>query len=362
MNYKKYIKFLSIIILIFIGYHLLIWNFFTSKIFNLPDGYIVGDLGRMSYQINSLHLRKTYVDLNVSHTYKSNFDENRHYDIVTLGDSFFNGGGGGRNPYLQDYLVKDTNLSVLNILNFDPQQSPLFLIENLIKIGWFEKYEPKYFILESVERGLNGRFDLDKKFPLKNIQEANKKIISPGHALFTYVPKIKLINTANYKILYYDLMYLFKNHAQKDVYKLQLNKKLFSVKDNDVLLCYHEDIEHIHYFTNEKLIDINNKLNKIAKKLESVRVKLIFVIAVDKYDLYYSYIKHNKYPKNTFLERFEKIKNKHYIFINTKKILRPLLEKQTIDLFYADDTHWSYKANEAISKYISNIILNENKK
>jgi hypothetical protein len=41
---------------------------------------------------------------------------------------------------------------------------------------------------------------------------------------------------------------------------------------------------------------------------------------------------------------------KEYIFIDTKKILSPLLKQGVKDLYYSDDTHWSYKASEAIAK------------
>mgnify|MGYP000467482794 CR=1 FL=1 len=42
--------------------------------------------------------------------------------------------------------------------------------------------------------------------------------------------------------------------------------------------------------------------------------------------------------------------NKNYYLIDTKKILEEELLKNEVDIFYADDTHWSYKA--------SNILIN----
>ena len=53
---------------------------------------------------------------------------------------------------------------------------------------------------------------------------------------------------------------------------------------------------------------------------------------------------------NPLIHKINKILQKDYIFINSKKILSEYLEKDEKDIFYVDDTHWSYKA--------SNILIN----
>jgi len=359
ISFKKYVKLILISLVIFLSYHVIVWTFYTSRIYNLEKNNYVGDLGRMSYLVNSLDHRIHNVDLKKRHYYKDNY-QNQEIDIVTLGDSFFNGGAGGKNAYIQDYLATQTNLNILNVLSFDSQQSPIKLIENMIDVGWFKKYKPKYLILETVEKSLPGKFNLKKELKIGTLKELERKIQSPGQSLFTYVPQVKIINTANYKLPYFNLMYNFKEKAQRSVYKLSLNDDYFSVKDSDSLLCYNEEIEHIEYFTDQKLDEINDKINLLSKKLKEQNVELIFLVAVDKYDLYYDKIINNKYKKQTFFERFEKL-NKDYIFINTKKVLKPLIDNKVLDVFYADDTHWSYKANEAVSSYIKDR-LEENKR
>lgn len=71
--------------------------------------------------------------------------------------------------------------------------------------------------------------------------------------------------------------------------------------------------------------------------------------AVDKYNLYRdNMLNKEKYPKSDFFEYLEGLK-KDYIFIDTKKIfIDELNSKNIIDLYYSDDTHWSYKARELI--------------
>jgi hypothetical protein len=80
--------------------------------------------------------------------------------------------------------------------------------------------------------------------------------------------------------------------------------------------------------------------------------------AVDKYNLYRPYITSNKYKESIFFEELSML-DKKYTFINTKEILSDLLGKGIKDIFYADDTHWSYKASEAIvnSNSYNNILL-----
>jgi len=78
--------------------------------------------------------------------------------------------------------------------------------------------------------------------------------------------------------------------------------------------------------------------------------------AVSKYDLYSKYIINNTYSQDKFFDNFRTMK-KDYIFIDTKEILGKELENGVKDIFYCDDTHWSYKASQAIAKYLKDYQL-----
>ena len=73
--------------------------------------------------------------------------------------------------------------------------------------------------------------------------------------------------------------------------------------------------------------------------------------SVDKYNLYSKYIRNNNYPKSTFFERLRPLK-KDYKFIDTKIILENMLENNITDVYYSDDSHWSYKASKEIFKQV----------
>jgi hypothetical protein len=79
------------IFIIFLIYHGLVWSLITSKIFDAFP-YYVGDLGRMSYQINSLFPRIEHYTLPKKH-WDIIHDQSDPIDVITIGDSFSNGMG-----------------------------------------------------------------------------------------------------------------------------------------------------------------------------------------------------------------------------------------------------------------------------
>lgn len=88
--------------------------------------------------------------------------------------------------------------------------------------------------------------------------------------------------------------------------------------------------------------------NHLSDKLKNINIELFLMPAVDKYDLYYPFIKNNYFNENDLFKYLRNV-NKNYYLIDTKKILEEELLKNEVDIFYADDTHWSYKASEAIA-------------
>lgn len=340
MNQKKYIKYLIGAIALFITYHLLMWIFFTSKIFGLDNNTSVGDLARMSYQIDMIVPKKLRYTLPKSFIYDKTFKDQK-IDLITIGDSFSHGGGAGLNPYYQDYLASKYNI---NILNVNPVDS-IHFIETaalLYNKHFLQKTGAKYLLLQSVERILTDRFAKDINL---NVNDQNitisKKVFTMQHL------PVKIISTANYKIPYYYIAYKFKENAQKNIYKLPMKEHLFTLNSKNILI-FHDDIKDIPLFTQTNVKRINDNLNKLAHLLQKQNIKLIFMPTPDKYDLYYKYLAHNKHPKNPFFNLIRPLK-KDYIFIDTKKILEPYLDKGIKDIYHIGDTHWSHKASEAIA-------------
>ena len=131
------------------------------------------------------------------------------------------------------------------------------------------------------------------------------------------------------------------------VYREKLSKELFSTDIGNNLLFYDEDIIYLKLESIENIELMNDNLNKLAKILSEKNIKLIFMPAVDKYNLYRDYIISNEYKESIFFEELEKLQ-KDYIFINTKSILKQKLNAGEKDLYYVDDTHWSFKASDTV--------------
>lgn len=343
MKIKKYIKLLSLTMILFISYHLVIWFFFTSKVLDPKNNTSIGDLGRMSYQTQMLHNRELKYTLDKSHIYKDTYKEQK-IDILTIGDSFSRGGGGGTNPYYQDFISTKYNKNILNIAPYGKYNS-LETIISLYNSGELERLKPKIIIVESVVRITPKRYG--EKLNM-NISDA-KLIVQSKFLSPEILPSVYLINTANYKLPFYSIKYHFNNNAFKNVYKFDLTKKLFTKNNGKKVLIYKDDIALISQFTIKNIETINSNFNKVAKLLQELNIKLFFMPAPDKYDLYSNFIVDNKYQKNPFFDTIREL-DKEYIFIDTKSILLKLLDNGVKDVYWIDDTHWTQKASEAISK------------
>jgi len=339
MKNKVYLKYLISILVLFLSYHAIVWIFFTSKIFALDNKTSIGDLSRTSYQLDMSKEKKLKYTLPQSFIYDKIF-HNQQIDMITVGDSFSHGGGYGKNPYYQDYLASAYNQNILNVnpIRYDQYIETIAALDNS---GYLKKNKIKYILIQSVERFVTIRFSKDVNYSKYNLQipKISKKNFSINHQ------EISIINTANYKLPYYYFAYKFKENPKRDVYKLKLTKKLFSNHTN--ILIFGNDINNIPKFTKKSIAKANEALNKLANSLKKDDIKLIFMPTVDKYDLYYDYIKDNHYPKNPFFDLIRPLK-KEYIFIDTKAILAPLLKKMQKDIYYVDDTHWSYKASKTV--------------
>lgn len=91
----------------------------------------------------------------------------------------------------------------------------------------------------------------------------------------------------------------------------------------------------------------NDSLNTLAERLAGKGIRLCFMPTVDKYTLYSDYLVRKPFPQSTFFEDLRKLP-KHYTLIDTKAILAAEVAKGEKDVFYADDTHWSWKASRLI--------------
>ena len=350
-KFRTFIKIFLITILLFFLYNSLVWNFITKDLMSdNTKTYTNGGLSRLGY-MPFMNIKKKNYNTLPGQQIELNEYKGQKIDIITIGDSFSNGGSGGKNAYYQDYILSYQNLSVLNIkmMKYKNEQYLDFIIK-FVNSKYLDEIHPKYIIIEAAECAAVQRYSLDTDFNQK-LEYKNLKSLSN----FLYKIKNKptnlfeFINNANLKILYNWFLYKLSHNAfASQTYIMNINKSLFSTKYNKKLMFHRFDLDLINFNADDDNINkVNKNLNSLAKKLSKKGIKLYFMPCPDKYTLYSKYIINNPYPESKFFEKLRPLPKK-YILIDTKAILSNELEKGEKDIYYADDTHWSYKASEAI--------------
>lgn len=355
MSFKKFSYIFVSIIFIFILFNLIIWNFYTKKLLVSEKGIVTGDLARIGYHEDIAFKRQIVDTLPLLH-FMSNEYNYQKIDMLTLGDSFSNGGGKGLNSYYQDFIATNLNLKILNLTNYEKKtRSDIETVYLLGNSGFLEKSGIKYIIIESVVKKIVQRFSKNEKKSLKDTLEniasfyhfnkSNQK--NRDRTRNGYLPPISFINNGNIKFLAYNFLYNFseKGFISK-VHRVKTDKNYFTTGNNDLLF----NKNSIRSIRNNTLINLklmNNNFNELSDYLTDRGIKLIFMPVVNKYDLYSDYIVDNKNPKDKFFDIFESLE-KRYMYINTKEIFtKKLLEGQK-DIFYIDDTHWTDIASQIV--------------
>lgn len=358
---KKYRHFCQIVLMVVLSvvlYNGIIWNLFTRPLLTRHEGWYTGDLARMGYLSGYTQPRQNTTDLPRRHIEMASL-QGEQVDLVTIGDSFSQGGASGHNRYYQDYLASVHELDVLNIPRYPGAANFIEQIAILVNSGFFDRVRPRYLILEIAERNgykLGGEIDFGRSEPLEDIlayyrggKDKQHDAEEDGPAA---LPQVGFLNSGNLKWLLYNALYPFSANAFfSKVYNVPLSVSLFSGSRGDSLLYLDKEARNLERYDADSLARVNENLNRLAALLRQRGIELYFMPAVDKSNLYRPYVLAERYPESRFFEHFRTFA-KDYHFIDTKAILRAELEREVQDVFYLDDTHWSWKASLAISRAI----------
>ncbi len=268
--------------------------------------------------------------------------------ILNIGDSFSVQGGFGYQNFLCYYGLTVVNLSI-GTINAD---SPVQLLFSIVNGDILDKLKVDYVILETVERSFARsaqRADIDKKLFVYDINVNSLKKENPDRTRDAAIKLGIFRDMAVYSL--WNFLYRFDERAfTSKVYKVNLTKKLFST-DKNQLLFYYDDVDDIPHSNRESVMELNNKLNLLSKRLKEREIRLIVLPAPDKYDLYSDFIENNPFPKNKFFDYLRQLE-KEYIFIDSKALLLEHINTGMQDVYFADDTHWSPIASKIIAKKI----------
>lgn len=348
--YRKFARSIFWYLALFFIINVTVWKFGTEIL--LTTRYGGGDLARMSYLRYMKEFNQKIDDLPRKHLELKDFT-GQNIDILTIGDSFSNGGGDGRNSYYQDYIASINNLTVMNVYPYPSDDlvmgfNPASTLGALINSGYLDIVSPRYVLIQSAERYSVPRFAPPLNLGITVSLEELKSFYADKSFSVNTLPPVSFINEGNFKFIYYNFMYLLSDHAfRRLVHKKRLTMPLFSVSDGSTLLFHGDDLQSIRLSTSQTVGLMNDNLNSLSDRLAAKGIELVFMPVVDKYTLYSDFIKNNSLPKSRFFEELRKLP-KRYRLIDTKSILEDRLKAGEKDIYRADDTHWSWRASKAI--------------
>lgn len=363
MSQKKFFCIIITGIFTFVFFNFFLWHSTTSTLFH------AGDLSRLGYYATSapaIPLSPNYTNKHIE--FINYIDENSsdEFDILTIGDSCFNGWGGA---YFQDYLTdtydyKIINAPIINAKNFDH----INVLKQLEISGYIKKINPKYIILGIMERSLVASalpeniqiWDLNKPIPafdtylsaLKNSYRGQTGLLEKNDALFP--PHMIKANLGLIDSLLWRKAY--PNMVSEDVCIANLNIDAFSNSNQErILLYYHDDLNYVNLHPDYSLL--NNKFNLLADHYKQMGIQLIILIITNKSEVYFPYwIDQQNLPENQIFNELSKLPQ-NYIYFPTKDIMRKAIaEDNAKDLYWVDDTHWSYVAHKYVGDELCKIL------
>ena len=255
--------------------------------------------------------------------------------VLTVGDSFSQMGRIGYQNY-----IGQQGLDVVN-MHLEPHNSPLQEAYNILDRGLIDSTTVKYLIVENVERD----FELNvQSFRVSDLAPTNGP--EPVEEVEVPVEQAEATGSSTkWSVERARNLILFKTGYQSPVYTATLRNDLFTCDEPRSLYFYHDDIDQgvsLNPAIEQKVREVWQQL---CQKASERGVRLILMIAIDKYDAYQNQIVDNPFAQKTVCEDIERIIGPNPQLLISKQYLLPLIEKGEKDVFMFNDSHWSYKAS-----------------
>lgn len=256
-------------------------------------------------------------------------------DIITVGTSFSERGLDG----YQNYLAQQG----FNVVNCERHLyfNPITFSYEIMNLGIIDSTNTRVLVVECGERGVDEfMYGFEPKSSLQLVRADKKKLgrKSPNEWSLARLRDYVVFRTGLHELPCLDVM---------------LDGDFFS---------YQGDERHLYFYMDDiKQMGINplheDKMRRTWKllvdKADEKGIRLMFVVPVDKYDLYQNHIVDNPYPPKTVNEDIVRVFNYDPRILITRDCLRPLVDSGEKDIFLFNDTHWSYKAASAVADEIS---------
>lgn len=329
------------------------WHLVTKDTFYEKDGH--GDLARIASLDIPLPETKT-IDLGGTHETLQHYLKTgscETYDVLVVGDSASAGTGG---TWWQDDLQARYGIESITALRMlqrsgyiDVQQMARLLLD----LGYIDAIHPRYLVLECGERMVTRHFATELRDPpdwtraqfeeayLAYRETGGREIVPPTTLLST---TMGAANEAYFKNRIHEMRYDGQPAGDARRYRLQIPAFTNPGWERE-LLCFSQDEEYLTL--PHEPAAVNENLERLAQDLRAHGTELVVLILPDKLDTYRPWLAGDAPPENTFFADMAQLP-RNYTWIDTKTILRAAVASGTPDLYWCDDTHWSWRAQRLI--------------
>ena len=253
-----------------------------------------------------------------------------HVNVLTVGDSFSQQGIIG----YQNYMPGE-GLTVANCRR-SLYESPIQYACNILDWGVVDSTNIDVMVVEVVER--------DFALSFGNFKENKVEVPEPEST-----SDKEERNANEWSLLRARDFILYRFAGRSPVYQVTLDKDYFSSKEPRSLYFYYVDVANGLMIDEALRPKVKEVFDLLTHKAHERGIKLMLMMAVDKYDLYQDYIVDNPYPHpKTVNEDVKVILGDVTNVMLCKYYLEPMLEKGEKDVFLFDDSHWSSKAAEVV--------------
>lgn len=259
--------------------------------------------------------------------------------VVTIGDSFSQQNPNGFQNFLGDMLGHDITNIPFDFHKTSPEQGAA----DLLATGFFDNHpEVEWVIVETIERDLVDRwlaveFDRARSNPpVKYRREED----APAEG------KVQE-SLGRYFRQGVDWIKLSTGIADSPVCSVELSEECFTLAGKESrLYFYDQDLTRISA-SDDELAAVAGKISALRDRFADKGIKMIFMPAPDKYELYQHLTVDNPYPARPLGASLSAALDTLDFVVNPLPELRRMLDNGDKDIYMADDTHWSAKGASA---------------
>lgn len=267
--------------------------------------------------------------------------------VATIGDSFSMQVQNGYQNFLAHQLGESVAYLTTDRLKVIPEQGAI----DLLNSGFFDRYPNlEWIVVETVERELVDRWlrvDFDK-----SPEDDLFMVCHPGEPLMGDVPD-KRNYFGNLFREGLDWLKIKAGFDENPVREVGLSKDCFTMPGKTARLYFYQDDLNCISTSDEELLTVKNNIQRLHDMFAGKGIKMLFFMACDKYEVYQHLAVENPYPERPLGRQLSAALDSLDYFVNPLPELKRKVDAGELDIFMADDSHWSSKGASTAASLLS---------